>query len=67
MPIEANDIQFNDDAIGIGRSLRIVATGSSSVVFTRDVDFPEIIIATIDSSGGGGGGTGNGYFPQGWG
>ena len=67
MPVEANDIQCNDDAIGVGRSLRIVGTGSAEVTFSRDIDFPEIIIATVYSSGSGGGGTGNGYFPQGWG
>lgn len=66
MPVEANDIQFSDDALGVGKALRIIGAGSSEVIFTRDLEFPEITIATIYSSGGGGGGTGNGYFPQGW-
>ncbi len=68
MPIESDDIQFSDDAKGIGRALRIVGTGSTDVTIDRDVDYPEIIVVTVHSSGGGGGGgTGNGYFPQGWG
>lgn len=66
MPIEPDDIKINEDALGVGKSIRFTGTGGASIVVSEDVEFPNIKIVTINSSGGGGGGTGTGYFPGGW-
>lgn len=55
MPIDSDDIQLSNDAIGIGKALRIVGTGSTDVVITEDADFPNIKIVTVNSTGGSGG------------
>jgi hypothetical protein len=43
---EANDIQFNDDALGIGRALRLVADPNTRISFSQDSDNADITIVT---------------------
>jgi hypothetical protein len=51
MGYEANDIQFSDDALGLGRALRLAATDGSSVRFSQDSDNADITIVTFETGG----------------
>lgn len=48
MGYEANDIQFSDDALGIGRALRLTANNGSAIRFSQDSDNADITIVTFE-------------------
>ena len=48
MGYEANDIQFSDDALGLGRALRLAATNGGNIRFSQDSDNADITIATFE-------------------
>lgn len=51
MGYEANDIQFSDDALGLGRALRLSAPPDLSLVFSQDSDNADITIVTYEPNG----------------
>jgi hypothetical protein len=51
MGYEANDIQFSDDALGLGRALRLSAPPDLSLSFSQDSDNADITIVTYEPNG----------------
>lgn len=51
MGYETNDIQFSDDALGLGRALRLTAPPDLEVNFSQDSDNADITIVEYVSAG----------------
>lgn len=51
MGYEANDIQFSDDALGIGRALRLVPPPDLTIAYSQDSDNADITIVTYEPNG----------------
>ena len=50
MAYEVNDIQFSDDALGLGRALRLTAESNVRCSFSQDSDNADITIVTFEPS-----------------
>ncbi len=48
MGYEANDIQFSDDALGLGRALRLTMNAGFRATFSQDSDNADITVVTYD-------------------
>jgi len=45
---QANDIQFSDDALGLGRALRLASNDGRNITFSQDSDNADITIVTYE-------------------
>jgi len=54
MPVEEDDIIFDDGPEGLSRSIRFIEGDNVTLDFNHDIDFPKIKTVTINATGGGG-------------